>query len=53
VDAASQTLLRPLEKIPLRIGKVDFAPVIGIALVFFIAQFAGIGLHLLYRRLSY
>jgi len=52
VDAASQTLLRPLNKIPLRIGKVDFAPVIGIALVFLAAGLAEQGLHLLYRRLS-
>jgi hypothetical protein len=31
---------------------VDFAPVVGIALVFLVAEFAGEGLHLLYRRLS-
>lgn len=50
-DATAETLLRPLAKIPLRIGKVDFAPIIGIALVFFIAEFAGRGIGLLYRRL--
>ena len=51
IDATSQTLLRPLEKIPLRLGKVDFAPIIGIALIFFVAEFAGRGIGLLYRRL--
>jgi uncharacterized protein YggT (Ycf19 family) len=51
VAAAAQTLLRPLGKIPLRIGKVDFAPVVGIALVFLAAEFAGRGIGLLYRRL--
>ncbi len=53
VDATGQTLLKPLGKIPLRVGKADFTPVVGIALVFLIAQFAGRGLHLLYSRLSY
>ncbi|MDE3066197.1 MAG: hypothetical protein KGJ60_01455 [Verrucomicrobiota bacterium] len=51
VSATAQTLLKPLGKIPLRVGKVDFAPVAGIVLVFFIAQFAGRGLSLLYARL--
>ena len=53
VDGTSQTLLRPLKKIPLRVGKADFTPVVGIALVFLIAEFAGRGLRLLYARLSY
>ena len=51
IDTTAQTLLRPLRAIPLRIGKVDFAPVLGIALVFFAAEFAGRGIGLLYRRL--
>jgi uncharacterized protein YggT (Ycf19 family) len=50
-DATAQTLLSPLRKIPLKIGKVDFAPVIGIALCFFVAELAGRGIGLLYRRL--
>jgi uncharacterized protein YggT (Ycf19 family) len=33
-------LLTPLNKIPLRAGKVDFAPVLGIAAVFFLAELA-------------
>jgi uncharacterized protein YggT (Ycf19 family) len=51
VDATAETLLSPLERIPLRIGKVDFTPVVGIALVFLAAEFAGRGIGLLYRRL--
>jgi uncharacterized protein YggT (Ycf19 family) len=51
VDAAAETLLKPLEKIPLRAGKADFAPVVGIALVFLFAELAGRGLVWLYARL--
>lgn len=53
VDGIAQTLLRPLKVIPfLRIGKVDFKPIVGIALVFLIAQFAEWGVVVLYKRLS-
>jgi hypothetical protein len=53
VDGTAQTLLKPLKVIPfLRIGKVDFKPVVGIALVFLIAQFAEWGVVVLYKRLS-
>jgi uncharacterized protein YggT (Ycf19 family) len=38
VDNSAQALLAPLKKIPLRLGKADFAPVVGIALVFFAAE---------------
>jgi uncharacterized protein YggT (Ycf19 family) len=51
VNVTAQTLLSPLQKIPLRVGKVSFAPVVGIALVFLIAEFAGRGLRFLYARL--
>jgi len=37
VNVTAGKLLRPLEKIPLRAGKADFAPVAGIALVFLFA----------------
>jgi uncharacterized protein YggT (Ycf19 family) len=50
VKASSQTLLAPLEKIPLRIGKVDFAPVAGIALTFLIAELARRSLVFLYAH---
>jgi uncharacterized protein YggT (Ycf19 family) len=51
VDATARNLLRPLEKIPLRAGKADFAPVVGIALAFLIAELAGRGLAAIYSRL--
>jgi uncharacterized protein YggT (Ycf19 family) len=51
VDATAQTLLKPLETIPLRAGKADFAPVVGIAIVFLFAELAGRGLVWLYARL--
>ncbi|HEV2434763.1 MAG TPA: hypothetical protein VG077_02085 [Verrucomicrobiae bacterium] len=51
VTAEAQTLLRPLHAIPLRAGKVDFAPVLGTALVFLLAELAGRGLAVLYLRL--
>jgi uncharacterized protein YggT (Ycf19 family) len=51
VDATAQTLLMPLRKIPLRAGRADFAPVVGIALAFLIAELAGRGLGWLYARL--
>lgn len=53
VGATAQTILHPLRKIPLRIGKVDFAPLAGIALIFLAAHFAGRGLNLLYNRLPF
>ena len=51
VNVAAQKLLSPLNKISLRVGRVDFAPVLGLVLVFLIAVAAEKGLHELYRRL--
>jgi uncharacterized protein YggT (Ycf19 family) len=51
VNAGAQTLLSPLRALPLRVGKADFAPVVGIVLVFLAAELAGRGLVLLYERL--
>lgn len=53
VDVVGQKLLRPLKGVPLRVGKADFAPVVGIALVFLVATFAGRGLGFLYARLAF
>jgi uncharacterized protein YggT (Ycf19 family) len=53
VNATAQTLLQPLKKIPLRLGKLDFTPVVGIAIVFFIAELAARGLFFLYKRLPF
>lgn len=51
VNGQAQSLLAPLEKIPLRVGRVDFAPVVGIVLVFLLAGAATRGLVWLYARL--
>jgi uncharacterized protein YggT (Ycf19 family) len=53
VNATAQTLLWPLRKIPLRAGKADFTPVVGIALVFLIAGLVERGLTFLYGRLQH
>ncbi len=53
VAAEAQTLLRPLHRLPLRAGKVDFTPVVGMALVFLIAELAERGLTALYLRLPF
>ena len=52
VNAAAKELLRPIQKIPLRAGRADFAPVAGIALTFLLAEVAGYVLFILYRRLA-
>jgi uncharacterized protein YggT (Ycf19 family) len=51
ISATAQTVLRPLKHIPLRIGKVDFAPLLALAILFFVAELAGRGLIALYARL--
>ena len=53
VNAGAQTLLSPLRALPLRVGKADFAPVVGIVLVFLAAELAGRGLVLLYGKLLF
>jgi len=53
VNAGAQTLLSPLRALPLRVGKADFAPVVGIVLVFLAAELAGRGLVLLYGKLPF
>lgn len=54
-DVTANTVLKPLRNLkwlPLRIGKVDFTPVLGIAVVFFVGEFASRILRHLYARLS-
>ena len=53
VKLTAQELLRPLKKIPLRLGKVDFAPVLALTLIFLAAELAGRALNILYLRLSF
>ena len=51
VSTTAQTILRPVQKIPLRIGKVNLAPILGIALVFVVSHFAEKWLGRLYNHL--
>jgi uncharacterized protein YggT (Ycf19 family) len=51
INATAQNLIAPLRKIPLRVGKVDFAPLVGIVIIFFAAELAERGLAWLYARL--
>jgi uncharacterized protein YggT (Ycf19 family) len=46
-NTTAQTILRPLQKIPLRVEKVDFAPLVGMVLIFGVAYVAqnGIKIH--------
>jgi uncharacterized protein YggT (Ycf19 family) len=44
VNATAQTLLSPLRRFPLRLGKMDFAPLMGIIIVFLFANFAENGI---------
>jgi uncharacterized protein YggT (Ycf19 family) len=53
VSATAQTILRPLHKLPLRLGKVDFAPLLALAILFFVAELAARGLNQLYARLPF
>jgi len=53
INVTAQKLLQPLRKIPLRIGRVDFAPVLAITVIFFAAEGAGRGLGWLYARLPF
>jgi len=53
VNAEARTLLSPLRVVPLRAGKVDFAPVMGIVLVFLMAELAGRGLVSLCEKLPF
>lgn len=53
VNVTAQKLLQPLKKIPLRLGKVDFAPVVGIAVIFLAAEGAAGGLAWLFAKLPF
>jgi uncharacterized protein YggT (Ycf19 family) len=53
VTLTGGNILRPLRWLPLRLGKADFAPILGIAIVFLGAELAQRGLELLYERLPF
>ncbi len=50
LDEISRRLLLPLRRLPLRVGKFDFAPLLGIALVFLFAHLAENGVKTLPRK---
>lgn len=45
INATARRLLTPLRVIPLRLGKMDFAPVVGIVLVFAAGELIQNGIH--------
>jgi len=53
IGATAQTVLQPLKRIPLRAGKLDFAPLLAVGLIFLAAHFAERGLMLLFNRLPF
>jgi len=53
INVTAQNFMAPLHKVPLRAGKVDFAPVLAIGLLFLAAEFAGRSLNFLYLRLPF
>jgi len=46
INAVAQSLLSPLQKIPLQAGKVDFAPLVGITVIFLAAHVIEHGISL-------
>jgi len=53
IHTTAETLLSPLKKIPLHIGKVDFAPVVGLVLIFLAAEGIAYELWKLYSKLPF
>jgi uncharacterized protein YggT (Ycf19 family) len=51
INDTAYTLLLPLGKIPLRLGRVDFAPLLALVVLFLVAELAARGLIALYPRL--
>lgn len=51
VDQTALTLVRPLRRLPLRIGKVDLSPAVAIVVVLVLGQLVETGLMRLYARL--
>lgn len=51
INTTARNLLVPLRWLPMRLGRVDFGPLLAIALVFLIAEFSGRWLTTLYARL--
>ncbi|MEW6306140.1 MAG: hypothetical protein AB1705_21955 [Verrucomicrobiota bacterium] len=51
IEQTGKNLLHPLKSLPLRAGKVDFAPILGAVAVFVLARGVDLGLTHLYQRL--
>jgi uncharacterized protein YggT (Ycf19 family) len=51
VNLTSRNLLRPIGWIPLRLGRIDLAPLVGAALVLFLGELTTRNLPWLYERL--
>ncbi|MBI4326980.1 MAG: hypothetical protein HY674_17200 [Chloroflexi bacterium] len=53
VNLTARNLLRPLNWLPLQIGKMDLAPLLGMALVLYLAEAGASWLAILYQRLPW
>lgn len=53
VNLTARNLLRPLNWLPLQIGKMDLAPLLGMALVYLLAEASASWLAILYQRLPW
>lgn len=53
VNVTARHLLKPLARVPLRLGRIDLAPVVGIALVLAVGEAGSRWLPVLYRRLPW
>jgi uncharacterized protein YggT (Ycf19 family) len=51
IDNSARQILKLISWIPLRVGKIDFAPLVGMAVMFFVAEYASRGLLWIYQRL--
>jgi uncharacterized protein YggT (Ycf19 family) len=51
INGTARNLLLPIRWLPLRVGQIDFAPVVAIAVVFLAAQGVEHGLGYLFARL--
>ena len=50
VNGIAQKMLRPLQIIPLRVARVDFAPVVALAILFFVCEMVERGLVWIYAH---
>lgn len=51
IDSSARQILKLISWIPLRFGKIDFAPLVVMALVIFVAEYGSRGLVWIYQRL--